>query len=247
MTQEGEAANQIRVRFEEFEGPLDLLLHLIHKNQIDIYDIPIAEITDQYLKYLETMRQLDLEVASEFLVIASTLILIKSKMLLPKPPAEEEEEEDPRAELVQRLLEYQAVREAAENLRERGAAEDGLFRRELPLPEDMEGREDIEIEVSLFELMDAFKELIDRTASREEVVTVRKATLSVTERMGQILEILSPGKRRTLNDLFTAPPDRPMVVVTFLALLELLHRQMVKVYQSQHFGPLYLRRIGEEK
>jgi segregation and condensation protein A len=247
MPPEELAGERITVTVPEFTGPLDLLLHLIRKNKVDLYDIPMAEVTAQYLDYLEAMQELNLEVASEFLVMASTLILIKSKMLLPRPVEEGEEEEDPREELVQRLLEYQAVRDAAERLRARGEGEEALHRREVPPPDELLGEEVVELSVSLFSLMDAFRGLLSRLSDREEVMTIIAEAMSITERMSGVLALLPEGKRLSLEDLFEegANPSREMVVLTFLSILELLHRQVIKAYQTVPFGPIYLRRIEE--
>ena len=223
------------IKIPVFEGPFDLLLHLLKENKIDIYDIPIALITGQYLQYIEIMKELNLEIAGEFLVMAATLIHIKSRMLL--PPDEEvplEETEDPRHELVQRLLEYQKIKEAAFNLRNREGEWMKVFRRET-LSDD----EELYLsDISLFDLLDAFKELLD-TAS-PEVVSITKETLTVKDRMSIIMEMLEGQKAIRFEEIFREGITRIQLIVTFIALLELIRLGLVKAYQEREFGNIWV-------
>ncbi len=224
------------VKLEVFEGPLDLLLHLIKRNQVDIYDIPIATITDQYLEYLSVMRSLNLDVAGEFLLMAATLLQIKSKMLLP-PGAEEEEEEggDPRAELVNRLLEYQKFKEAAARLNERDILERDIFVHGHQA-EDTEG-EGL-IEVGVFELIEALRDVLNRSAP-EGAYDITLDRITIEERIAQILEtVKSRGSGLLFSSLFSGTSSKEDIIITFLALLELIKMRMIKIYQRAPFGPI---------
>jgi segregation and condensation protein A len=223
------------VRLEMFEGPLDLLLHLIHKNEIDITNIPIALITEQYLEYLKVMRVLNLDMAGEYLLMASTLLHIKSKMLLPPSSEEEEEErEDPRAELVRRLQEYQKYKEAASQLERRPMLDRDVFVR-LALAEDGESTEKEEIEVSLFELLDAFRQVLER-AKPETIHEVILDRVTVEEKVQEILTLLQREKRSmAFHLLFPQQASRRLIIVTFLAILELVKMKLVRIFQSAPF------------
>jgi segregation and condensation protein A len=223
------------VRLEMFEGPLDLLLHLIHKNEIDIINIPIALITEQYLEYLKVMRVLNLDMAGEYLLMASTLLHIKSKMLLPISSEEEEEEgEDPRAELVRRLLEYQKYKEAASRLERRPMLDRDVFVR-LALAEDGESTEEEKIEVSLFELLDAFREVLER-AKPETIHEVILDRVTVEEKVQEILTFLQREKRSlAFHLLFPQEASRRLIIVTFLAILELVKMKLVRIFQLAPF------------
>ena len=180
------------IKIPVFEGPLDLLLHLIRENKIDIYDIPIAIITHRYLQYIKIMKELDLDIAGEFLVMAATLIHIKSRMLL--PPDEEappEEQEDPRHELIQKLIEYQAFKEAALSLRQREDEWTRVFQRE-PLSDEKDDEGIYLSDVNLFDLLEAFKKILD--TAPPEVATITKETLTVKDKMSLIMEMLE-GRR----------------------------------------------------
>jgi segregation and condensation protein A len=232
-------ATVYRVKLSVFEGPLDLLLYLIRKNQVDIYDIPIAEITQQYLDILDLMRTLNLDVAGEFLVMAATLTQIKSKMLLPGEAQGEEEEEgeDPRKELVDRLLEYERFKEAARALGDRDLLERDVFIRKAP--ED----EDEELELSLFELIEAMQEVLKK-ASRGLMQEITLERITIEEKITDILDRLS-GSRGELDftSLFEGEPTRELIILTFLAVLELMKMRMVKVYQRRAFAAIKLRRV----
>ncbi|HEX8960029.1 MAG TPA: segregation/condensation protein A [Geobacteraceae bacterium] len=230
------------VRTESFEGPLDLLLYLIRKNEVDIYNIPIAAITRQYLDYIELMKELNLDVAGEFVLMASTLIQIKSRMLLPVPEVEEAEEaeEDPRAELVRRLLEYQRYRDAADRLAECELLGREVFARKFAPPE-LDGLKPIETppEAELFELIEAFRALLARVpeASFHEVGA---EGMTIADRINEVLDLIRRKESVTFERLFTAPLTREYVVVTFLAILELCKLKMVRLLQADSFGVIWI-------
>lgn len=230
---------ELHFKLSAFEGPLDLLLHLIKENKIDIYDIPIVEITRQYLDYLEMMKELNLEIAGEFLVMAATLIYIKSKMLL--PPDEEGVEqplEDPRTELVQRLLEYQKFKEAALSLREREDIWKNIFRRQ-PRAEDYDNEPELFLsEVSLFDLISAFKKFL--IEAPEQVIEITRETLTVSDKINFIMEKLDREDSIRFEDLFKENPTKIVLIVTFLALLELIRLGLVKAYQEKTFGSIWI-------
>ena len=223
------------VRLEMFEGPLDLLLHLIHKNELDITNIPIALITEQYLEYLKLMKVLNLDIAGEYLLMASTLLHIKSKILLPTSSEEEEEEgEDPRAELIRKLLEYQTYKNAAAELERKPLLDRDVFIR-LALMENPESREEERMEVSLFELLDAFRQVLER--ARPEVFhEVMLERISVEEKVQEILSLLQREKRSiAFHLLFPEQASRRLIIVTFLAILELVKTKLVRIFQPAPF------------
>jgi len=227
------------VKVDVFEGPLDLLLHLIKQNQIDIYDIPIALVTEQYLDYIRIMKALDLTIAGEFLVMAATLMYIKSRMLLPAPIEEEEEEgEDPRAELVQRLVEYKRFKEAAVQLSQQALLGVDVFIRPAREIEAEAG----EIEADLFHLIDALRELIKRQEIEDfHEVTLERVTLQ--DKMTELWEKLQGAKEAVaFSALFTPLSSRLELIVTFLALLELIRSGMLRAYQRDVFGPVWVTR-----
>lgn len=226
-----------RVELEIFEGPLDLLLHLIKKNEVSITDIPIATITEQYLATLEVMETLNLDVAGEFLVMAATLVHIKSRMLLPLTEDEEDEEEgaDPRAELVRRLLEYQRFKDAADQLEQRELLTRDVFVRssvrmeEIPAPGFRE--------VPVFELLTALKRVLDRLP-KDVVHEVMLDKVTVREKMTLLLDILRKQGRLLFESLFSSVETRMEVVVTFLAMLELVKVRAIKIFQEESTGPI---------
>ncbi len=226
----------LNVRLKVFEGPLDLLLHLIKNAKIDIYDIPIAEITAQYLEYLDLMRDLNLDIASEFLVVAATLAHIKSRMLLPVH-AEGEQDEDPRLELVEQLLEYQRYKEASENLRRMQADRELVFSREPD--EEERPREEVYIETNLFDLLTAFREII--SMSKEgPAYTVASERFSVADRIRVIMARLACARQVRFTDLFEPGAERGEIIVTFLAILELIRLHMVHCMQTAYGGEIFL-------
>jgi segregation and condensation protein A len=241
-------ADAPRIQLPVFEGPLDLLLYLIRRDRIDIHDIPIAPITRQYMEYLDLMRELNLDVAGEFMVMAATLIHIKSKMLVPVDPTEVpgEEPEDPREALVQRLLEFQRYKEAAGVLYEKGQIRAATWTRpDTVLPVFDEAGEEM-LEAGLFDLISAFKELLDRrkTLLAHEVEAEGK---SVEQRMDEILALLREGQSVDFLDLFASERTKADMIVTFLALLELIRLKTVKVYQRGIFGAIRVfRPVGPE-
>lgn len=226
-------------KLDTFEGPLDLLLFLIKKNEIDIYNIPIALITEQYLQYLKIIKELNLDMAGEYLVMASTLIHIKSKMLLPPPDEpEEEEEEDPRAELVRQLLEHQRFKEAALSLKERPLLERDVFTRAAQLPEETEKitvDEEELTEVSVFELIEAFHRVISQL-DKNELLEIDLEKLSLTDIINEVMDHLIVAKSSTFEDFLKGKRDRRRIIYTFLAILELIKLRMIKAYQTSVFG-----------
>lgn len=233
-----------QVKLEIFEGPLDLLLHLIREHQLNILDIPIATITDEYLRYLALMHELDLDVAGEFLLMAATLIHIKSKMLLPPEEGsegEETEEADPRAELVDRLLEYKKFKEAAQTLGLLEAEQLLLHRRGAPAMElTVEGP----LTVSFFELMRAFREVL-RRADVESPLEITPEELNVGQRIVLLLDRLAAESPLEFSRLFAGSVRRGEIIVTFLALLELLRRRLATARQPEPMGPIMIYRSVE--
>jgi segregation and condensation protein A len=234
-----EPTTDYAIKLDIFEGPLDLLLYLIKKNEIDIYNIPVALITQQYLEYLNIIKSLNLDLAGEYLVMASTLIHIKSRMLLPVPeePSAEDLEDDPRAELVRQLLEYQTFKEAATELSQRPLLERDVFKRSAALPEETKKTtdEDELIEVSIFELIEAFHNIVARL-DKKELMEIDLEKLSLTDIINDVMERLMLEKNLTFEELLGERKDRRRVVYTFLALLELIKLKMIKAYQTVAFG-----------
>jgi segregation and condensation protein A len=226
------------VKLEIFEGPLDLLLHLIHKNEVDIFDIPIATITDQYLEYLDVMKALNINVAGDFLVMASTLIHIKSKMLLPQ--LEDEEEEDPREEITRPLLEYMRFKEIAGELSEREILDRDVFARKMSdyLKSQIENEEPL-VDVNLFQLMDAFKRIVDQRLPGVQL-KLQIAKWSVKEKTELIISVLRQKRDIYFNELFSEDRTISEFIVTFLALLEVIHIGLVKVLQPVSEGEIRL-------
>jgi segregation and condensation protein A len=224
------------VKLPIFEGPLDLLLHLIRQNEVEITDIPIALIGTQYLAYIELMQELDIDVAAEYLVMAATLALIKSRMLLPPDDEELETEElDPRAELIARLLEYQRFKEAAETLSKRRLLGRDIFEAKGPAPESTPDA-DRELDVGLFELIEAFRSVLEEAQDAERVHAVETETVTVRERMVFLMEVLEDVETIEFTEVFRTRsgivPSRPLIVATFLALLELARLMALAIYQG---------------
>ncbi|MFO0706461.1 MAG: segregation/condensation protein A [Nitrospira sp.] len=232
-----------QVRIENFEGPLDLLLHLIKKSEINIYDIPINMIAQQYLEYVEAMKELNLSVAGEFLVMAATLLQIKSKMLLPVDEAAEDEEDgpDPREELVRRLLEYKAYKEAARQLDGQEKMWREIFSREPGPPVEVESDETLLENVTLFDLVDALKGIMERSPGKK-LIEIVPDNLTVRERMNLILETLEGKDSVAFAALFEQSCHRLVIIVTFLALLELIRLRVARVFQGETFGPILVSR-----
>ena len=233
------------VRLQNFEGPLDLLLHLIKKHELNIYDIPIALITQQYLDYLDLMQELNLDVAGEFLVMAATLIHVKSRMLLPRPdPSQEDPAEDPREALVRRLLEHQRFKAAAELLHEKEIQRSAQWHRPDGAVAELIGEPpEPEIEVDLFSLMAAFRQVIERARARPQVV-LPPEQISIETRIEQLLARLSETEACGFEELFADAHGRSGMIVTFLALLEMIRLKLVRVFQQGNFGPIRVYRRG---
>ena len=238
-----------RIHLPVFDGPLDLLLYLIRKDKIDIHDIPIAPITRQYMEYLDLMQQLNLDIAGEFMVMAATLIHIKSKMLVPVDPTEaalDENQEDPRDALVQRLLEFQRYKEAAGVLHDKREVRAATWTRpDSVIPTFDDAGEEM-LEAGLFDLISAFKELLDRrkTLLSHEVEAEGK---TIELRMQELLGILKEGESLEFLELFATLETKSEMIVTFLALLELIRMKLVKVYQRGIFGAIRVfRPVGPD-
>jgi segregation and condensation protein A len=233
------SADSYSVKLDQFEGPLDLLIHLIKKNEVNVYDIPIAMITAQYLEYLGLLRELDLDVAGEFLVMAATLIHIKSRMLLPRPdPTQEDPEEDPREALVRRLLEHQRYRQAAELLHERETLREAQWQRPDGHVATLAGEEyEPELEVDLFSLIAAFRTVLERAKQRPKMVLPAEQ-VPIETRIEQLLQRLSETEACGFEDLFEDVDSRSALIVTFLALLEMIRVRLVRVFQAGMFGAI---------
>jgi segregation and condensation protein A len=230
------------IRLENFEGPLDLLIHLIRRNEVNIYDIPVVLITEQYLAYIELMQELNLDVAGEFLVMAATLIHIKSRMLLPRPPAEDNEAEleaeDPREALVRRLLEHQKFKAAAELLHERETVRSAQWPRSDAAVADAAGEEyEPELEVDLFSLLAAFRGVLER-ANRRPKVLLPPEQISIESRIEVLLTRMSETEACGFEELFGDVSARGDLIVTFLALLEMIRLKLVRIFQAGPFGPI---------
>jgi segregation and condensation protein A len=233
-----------QVKLDMFEGPLDLLLHLIREHQLDILDIPIAAITDEYLRYLALMQELDLDVAGEFLLMAATLIHIKSRMLLPPDETdggEDAEQEDPRAELVSRLLEYKRFKEAAQTLGLLESETAYLHRRGAPAMEmEVEGP----LHVSMVELLRALRDVLSRT-DKAAPLEITPEEINVGQRIVMLMDRLAAESPVEFGQLFGNATRRVEVIVTFLALLELLRRRLATARQSETMGPIMIYRAVE--
>ena len=228
----------LQVFLEAFEGPLDLLLYLIRRQNIDILDIPIAEITKQYVQYIELMKELQLELAGEYLLMAAMLAEIKSRMLLPRPEAPEQEEEDPRAELVRRLQEYERYKKAAEDMEQLPRLERDVFVASAEAPE----RKVVKKlpDVTLKELLLAFHDVLKR-AEMFSNLHMQREPLSVRQRMSEILTRIKSSKFTSFADLFDPEEGRMGVAVTFIAILELLRGATIEVVQAEEYAPLHVR------
>ena len=244
MTEQGHldfesSPDAYKVKLDSFEGPLDLLIHLIRKNEVDIYDIPIALITEQYLGYIELMQELNLDVAGEFLVMAATLIHIKSRTLLLRPdPSQEDPEEDPREALMRRLLEHQKFKAAAELLHERETLRSAQWTRpDGPIAEIAGEAPEPEIEVDLFSLISAFRAVVERTKARPKVY-LPSEQIPIEDRIEQLMSRLSETEACGFEDLFQDIQTRAGLVVTFLAVLEMIRLKLIRVFQTGVVGPI---------
>jgi segregation and condensation protein A len=229
-----------QVKLEVFEGPLDLLLHLIKREEVDVYDIPVARITDQYLRFVELMQDMNLDVAGEYLVMAATLMHLKSRLLLPPSETDADEpEDDPRTELVQQLLEYQRYREAALTLGSRPVLLRDVFRREPDEPVRDEGEGVRLRDISLADLLEAFRDVLER-AARESFHEIIHEEISIAECVDVIVRRLEMDGSLRFRDLFAGSPSRRRLVATFLALLELVKAQAIRACQEEELGEILL-------
>lgn len=230
-----------RVSLPVFEGPLDLLLYLIKKSEVDIYDIEISSITDQYLSYLDQMVRNDLEVAGEFLVVAANLIYIKSRTLLPvdqQPPEEEAEEEDPRWELIRQLVEYKKFKEAAGDLGERERLRELIFHREVETKVERPEKKAELGRVGVLDLVKAFQTVLQRAREREGFKEIYEDKYTVSDKIQRILELIESSPRLSFLGLFDDMTSRTEIAVTFLAVLELIRLKQLKCIQSDVFGDI---------
>ncbi len=226
-----------KVSLEVFEGPLDLLLYLIKKDEVDIYDIPIGRITDQYMEYLQLMKVLDLNIAGDFIVMSATLMLIKSRMLLPVEERKEMDEEDPRWDLVRQLVEYKKFKDAADHLEELEMHMENVFGREsehveLGAPPDVDLRD-----ASIFDLISSLNEALGRV-KEEDLQEIFAEEYTVSQKVTYIVENLKIAKRLSVTDLFTGMVSRQEIVCTFLAVLELIKLNRIAAVQGDHFGEI---------
>ncbi|WP_438984591.1 segregation and condensation protein A [Aequoribacter sp.] len=228
----------LEVILEAFEGPLDLLLYLIRRQNLDILDIDVSDITEQYMQYVELMDALQFELAAEYLLMAAMLAEIKSRMLLPRQVADEEDEEDPRAQLIRRLQEYERFKKAAEDIDELPRVDRDVFLTSAAPPEIERIRPDPE--VGLQEILVAFAEVMAR-ANMFESHHIQREALSTRERMSQVLERLSGESFMPFVSLFKAEEGRMGVVVTFLAIMELIKESLVEIVQTEAFGPIHVK------
>lgn len=228
----------LQVFLEAFEGPLDLLLYLIRRQNIDVLDIPIAEITNQYVQYIEMMKELQLELAGEYLLMAAMLAEIKSRMLLPRPPVEETVEDDPRAELVRRLQEYERFKKAAQDMSDLPRLERDIYVAQAEAPERTVVTK--LPDVTLKELLLAFHDVLKR-AEMFSKLHLQREPLSVRQRMSEILTRINASGFTGFADLFDSEEGRVGVVVTFIAILELLRESVIEVVQSDAYAPLHVR------
>lgn len=216
---------------------MDLLIHLIKKNELDIYDIPVALITEQYLEYLKWMKLMNIDFAGEFLVMASTLAQIKSRMLLPLH--EEDDQEDPRLELTKPILEYLQMKSAAEQLSDRNLLGDNIFARGAHGEEILADTQDEYVKIGLFELIDAFQKILDKIPSDDRMeFTADK--ISVKDKISQIVDILESKGSTTFDELFSDSPNKSQIIVTFLAILEMVKLALVRIVQHVQSGVLRL-------
>ena len=233
-------ADQYRIKLEAFEGPLDLLLYLIKKEEVSIYDIPIARITEQYLAYLHAMQELDIALAGEFLVMAATLIHIKSQMLLPRDPDLEPEAEDPRKELVYQLLEHQKFKAAANMLYQRATIEAAVFTRG-GLDTD---KNNPEIAATVFQLFEIFKDVLERQRAITEIAIARDE-MTMAEKITEIKTAIAETGEMRAREMFERARSRRELVLTFLAILELVKELAIRLVQTETFGEILLIRRME--
>ncbi len=238
------ASDDYRVNLEIFEGPLDLLIHLIKKNDLDVYDIPVAFVLEEYMKYLDTLKELDIDLAGEFLLMAAEMAHIKSKLLLPDEEFEEEELEiDPRSDLVKRLLEYQQFKDASHTLMDRQVLGRDVFVQQTY--EKIETPNDGPVEGDVYELIEAFSKILSK-APPEEFHDVSVDRISINDRIYQIVSMIKKGMTVMLDDLIGNDYSKYNILITFLALLEMSKLRMIRIYQSSSCGPVHIQGVMEE-
>lgn len=241
-------SEEYRVKLDVFEGPLDLLLYLIRKEEVDVYDIPIERITQQYMSYLDLMRMLDLSIAGEFIVMAATLMMIKSRMLLPveeRSSQEDEDEDDPRWDLVRQLVEYKKFKDAALHLQGLEELQENIF---IRAGEGVElgAQPDVALQdVSIFDLIAAFNDALSKV-QKEELREIFAERFTVGEKIDDLLKRLEDVNQLSLTELFRGMRSRHEVVCTFLAVLELMRLKHIGAIQEQPYGPILLTRVMEE-
>ena len=236
---------EYKVKFEVFEGPLDLLLYLIKKEEVDIYEVNLTKLATQFLEYIEVMRQLDLEIAGEVLVMAATLMYIKSRELLPvedraTPETEDDDGADPRWELIRQLVEYKKFKDAAGQLQMLEERQENVFAR-TPFQPSFEAPAQ-QPEVSLFDLINAVNNILKRVSQREDARDVFEEKWTVSEKIAHLLQLLAEKTALRFSDLFAAATSRSEVVVTFLAMLELIRLRQLVAVQNEPFGEIEIRR-----
>ncbi len=239
---------EYKVKLQVFEGPLDLLLHLIKEQKLDIYDIPIAEVTKHYLEYLDLMETLNLDIAGDYMVMAAELARIKSKMLLPVEETEEEEDgsgPDPRAELVEKLLEYKKYKEAAQEFRALELRQKEIFTRKPDISQ-FTGEEEEELDVTIFDLLNAFQKVL-KTVSYQADYEITYEIMSVAEKMNHITEVLENNTMITFEELFVGAANKMEIVTSFLALLELVKLGVLKVRQLKRTSAINILKVVEEE
>jgi segregation and condensation protein A len=238
-----------KVKLDVFEGPLDLLLYLIRKDEVDIYDVSIERITSQYLEYLETFRMLDLEVAGEFVVMAANLIYIKSRNLLPvhqQPPEDEAEEEDPRWDLIRQLIEYKKYKDAAYRLLQRELHQETLIARIPEKPDFKEADTLLKSEVGIFDLISAFQKVLKKIENkREDLREIFEENFTVSDKIDHIMRTVQSDESIAFSTLFATAASRMEIVVTFLALLELIRLKQFRFQQESLFAEIEIRRVHE--
>jgi segregation and condensation protein A len=232
---------EYKVKFEVFEGPLDLLLYLIKKEEVDIYDVNLTQLATQFIEYIDLMRMLDLEIAGEFLVMASTLMYIKSRELLPLDQQVqvegEEDGEDPRWELIRQLVEYKKFKDAAVQLQTLEARQENIFPR-LPIKPEFEREAPAKPDVSLFDLLNAVNAILKRVNQRDDLRDVFEDKWTVSEKIELIIKTIKDKSRMKFSELFASAMSRTEVVVTFLALLELIRLKQIQAAQPEDFGEI---------
>ncbi len=238
---------EYKVQFEVFEGPLDLLLYLIKKEEVDIYEVNLTELATKFIEYIEVMRLLDLEIAGEFLVMASTLMYIKSRELLPRDQqvaVEEEEEEDPRWELIRQLVEYKKFKDAAVSLQTREIEQENIFPR-LPIKPELAAPVPVKPDVSLFDLINAVNAVLKRVSKRDDMREIFEDKWTVSEKIEVLVKLVNERSNLKFSDLFVTVTSRSEVVCTFLALLELIRLKQLVCIQSEDFGDINITKAPE--